>query len=126
MGDLLARYEDWVLSAGTQPTVTLMLAIFSLLSLVTLVGYRAWTRSLRAWFWFGLTNVGIWSYFVWADQMNRDNRDHMRVVLIHAAVVTGVWFGVALARRIIWGRDGEWDGKNRRGDMPGRRATDAR
>lgn len=105
MGDLLAHYEAWVLSVGTRPTMTMMLVIFSVLSVVTALGYRAWTHSLRAWFWFGLTNVGVWTYLLLYPRMGEGMRDHVRFVLIHFIIGTGVWFAYALAARILLGKE---------------------
>lgn len=98
---MFERYEDWVLSAGTRPTVVLFLTLFVMLSILGLLGYRRAARSLRAWFWFSLANAGAWAYLYWASNLSPENNDHARFILIHYTVITGSWFCVALALRIL-------------------------
>lgn len=105
MGDLLARYEDFVLSIGTRPTVALFLAIFVILALIGAIGYRNGTRSFRMWFWFCLTNVGVWAFLYWGSRLSQSNSDHVRLILIHVTIITGHLFGFALARRVLGRED---------------------
>lgn len=103
MGDLLANYEEWVLSVGTRPTVSLFLAIFVALAIIGFFGYRRGSRSFRAWFWFSLANVGAWAYLYWGGNLSQENNDHVRLFLIHFTLITGPCFCVALALRILGG-----------------------
>lgn len=103
MSDLLTRYEEWVLSAGTRPSVLSFIVVFAVLAVVTLAGWRQWTPSLRAWFWFCLVNVAAWGYLAWAGGLDEDWRRHLRLVLIHLILPTGVWLCAALVGKFFLG-----------------------
>lgn len=105
MSDLFHRYEDWWLSTGSRPTVLVFLVVFIVLSVVTYLGRKAWTKSLRAWFWFGLANVGAWGYLYWVTSLTPNTGAHVRLFLIHYVLLTGPWFCYTLARRILMGKE---------------------